>query len=141
MGGGLPPDTPTCERPVWFQEGDPPRNQTAVDALTRRRFSKVIFAAIGDAKGPGVAFSRGGWRVMPLVLKRVMASRDDDYHVLADGVVVGRLMKAAAPEGKPWMWTLASVHHHEAHTPTHGYEATRATAMAAFAKSWRRGET
>jgi hypothetical protein len=76
---------------------------------------------------------------MPLVLKRVMASRDDDYHVLADGVVVGRLMKAAAaPEGKPWMWTLASVHHHEAHTPTHGYEATRAVAMAAFAKSWRR---
>ena len=77
---------------------------------------------------------------MPLVLKRVMASRDDDYHVLADGVVVGRLMKAAAaPEGKPWMWTLAPVHHHEAHTPTHGYEATREAAMAAFAKSWRRG--
>ncbi len=78
---------------------------------------------------------------MPLVLKRVMASRDDDYHVLADGVVVGRLMKAAAaPEGKPWMWTLASVHHHEAHTPTHGYEATRAAAMAAMAaaKSWPR---
>jgi hypothetical protein len=75
---------------------------------------------------------------MPLVLKRVMASRDDDYQVLADGVVVGRLMKAAgAPEGKPWMWTLASVHH-GAHTPTHGYEATRAAAMAAFAKSWRR---
>jgi hypothetical protein len=68
-----------------------------------------------------------------------MASRVDDYDVLADGIVVGRLTKAAAaPEGKPWMWTLASVHHHEAHTPTHGYEATRAAAMAAFAKSWRR---
>ena len=37
------------------------------------------------------------------------------------------------------MWTLASAHHHEAHTPTHGYEAPRAAAMAAFAKSWRRG--
>lgn len=48
--------------------------------------------------------------MMPLVLKRVMASRDDDYQVLADGVVIGRLMKAAAaPEGKPWMWTLASL--------------------------------
>ena len=35
---------------------------------------------------------------------------------------------------------LASVHH-GAHTPTHGYEATRAAAMAAFAKSWRREET
>jgi hypothetical protein len=41
---------------------------------------------------------------MPLVLKRVMASRVDDYDVLADGIVVGRLTKAAAaPEGKPWM--------------------------------------
>jgi len=25
-----------------------------------------------------------------------------------------------------------------AHLPTHGYEATREAAMAAFAKSWRR---
>ena len=31
------------------------------------------------------------------------------YDVLADGVVVGRIMKAAAaPEGTPWLWTLAS---------------------------------
>jgi hypothetical protein len=71
-------------------------------------------------------------------LKRVMASRDDNYDVLADGVLVGRLIKAAAaPEGKPWMWTLA-YGQHEDRTPTHGYEATRAAAMAAFAKSWRR---
>jgi hypothetical protein len=28
--------------------------------------------------------------------------------------------------------------HHENRTPTHGYAATRETAMAAFAKSWRR---
>jgi hypothetical protein len=32
---------------------------------------------------------------------------DDDFDVLADGVVVGRIMKVhAAPEGSPWMWTL-----------------------------------
>ena len=37
----------------------------------------------------------------------------------------------------PWMWTLA-FGYHEDHTPTHGYEATREAAMAAFAKSWRR---
>jgi hypothetical protein len=49
-----------------------------------------------------------------LILKRASASRpsgewsDDDYDVLADGVVVGRIMKAAAvPVGSPWMWTLA----------------------------------
>jgi hypothetical protein len=59
--------------------------------------------------------------------------------VLDDGIVVGRIMKAAAvPVGMSWMWTLA-FGHHEDRTPTHGYEATREAAMAAFAKSWRRG--
>ena len=76
-----------------------------------------------------------------LVLKRASASRssgewsDDDYDVLADGVVVGRIMKAAAkPADASWLWTLA-YGQHEDRTPTHGYEATR---EAAFAKSWRR---
>jgi hypothetical protein len=36
------------------------------------------------------------------------------------------------------MWTLAFGH--EDRTPTHGYEAMREAAMAAFAKSWRREE-
>jgi hypothetical protein len=40
--------------------------------------------------------------------------------VLADGIVVGRIMKAAAvPAGLSWMWTLA-FGHHEDRTPTHG---------------------
>ena len=76
-----------------------------------------------------------------LVLKRASASRlsgewnDDDYDVLCDGVVVGRILKVhAAPEGSPWMWTLA-YGHHEDRTPAHGYEPTREAAMAAFAKS------
>jgi hypothetical protein len=79
-----------------------------------------------------------------LVLKRASASRpsgewsDDDYDVLDDSVVVGRIFKAnAAPVGTPWMWTLAFGHHKD-RTPTHGYEPTREDAMAAFAKSWRR---
>jgi hypothetical protein len=49
-----------------------------------------------------------------LVLKRASASRpsgewsEDDYDVLGDGAVVGRIMRAAAaPEGTPWLWTLA----------------------------------
>jgi hypothetical protein len=37
----------------------------------------------------------------------------------------------------PWMWPLV-FGHHEDHTPSHAYEATRKAAMAAFAKSWRR---
>jgi hypothetical protein len=79
-----------------------------------------------------------------LILKRALASRpsgewnDDDFDVLADGVAVGRIMKVhAAPEGSPWMWTLA-FGHHEDRMPTHGYAATREAAMTAFGKSWRR---
>ena len=58
-----------------------------------------------------------------LILKRASASRtsgqwkEDDFDVLADGVVVGRIMKAAAsPVDAPWLWTLA-FGHHEDRTP------------------------
>jgi hypothetical protein len=60
-----------------------------------------------------------------LVLKRASASRpsgewnDDDYDVLADGAVVGRILKVhAAPVGSPWMWTLAFGHHEAARQDT-----------------------
>jgi hypothetical protein len=79
-----------------------------------------------------------------LTLQRASVSRpsgqwsEDDYDVVADSMVVGRIFKsAAAPVGTPWFWTLA-YSHLEDRTPTHGYEPTRETAMAAFAKSWRR---
>jgi hypothetical protein len=78
-----------------------------------------------------------------LILKRASASRpsgewnDDDFDVVADGIVVRIFNAAASPVGTPWMWTLA-FGQHEDRTPTHGYEATREAAMAAFAKSWRR---
>src|SRR5262245_25448904 len=69
------------------------------------------------------------------ILKRAANSRpsgewnDDDYDVLADGAVVGRILKVhAAPVGTPWMWTLA-FGHHEDRSPTHGYEATREAAF------------
>jgi hypothetical protein len=58
--------------------------------------------------------------------------------VLADGVVVGRIFKVRVGGRTPWMWTLA-LGHHDDRAPTHGYEATREAAMAAFAKTWRRG--
>jgi hypothetical protein len=57
-------------------------------------------------------------------LGRASASRpsgqwnDDDFDVLANGEVVGRIYKAnAAPVGSPWMWTLA-FGHHEGRSPT-----------------------
>jgi hypothetical protein len=97
----------------------------------------------------GLLRSSYGWRgaVMDkdyLLLKPASASRpsgqwnDDDFDVLANGVVVGRIFKAnASPVGASWMWTLAFGHHGD-RTSTHGYAATREAAMAAFAKSWRR---
>jgi hypothetical protein len=79
-----------------------------------------------------------------LILKRASASRpsgkwnEDDFDVLADGAVVGRIFNAnAAPVGSPWMWTLAFGHHRD-RAPNDGYTATREAAVAAFAKSWRR---
>jgi hypothetical protein len=77
-----------------------------------------------------------------LILKHASASRpsgewnDDNYDVLADGAVVGRIMEAA-PEGMPMALDIG-VDHRADQTPTHGYETTREAAMAAFAKSWRR---
>jgi hypothetical protein len=52
-----------------------------------------------------------------LILKRASASRpsgqwnDEDFDVLADGVVVGRIFHAnAAPVGSPWMWSFIMPH-------------------------------
>jgi hypothetical protein len=73
-----------------------------------------------------------------LILKRApIGWNQDDYDVLEDGVIVGRIFKVPiAPQDQPWMW--ASGHNGEIRRAAHGYEATREAAMAAFAKSWRR---
>jgi hypothetical protein len=53
--------------------------------------------------------------------------RDDDYDVIFKGAVVGRVfLSPAEPQDRQWMWI-------QNRTPTHGYEPTRETAMAAFA--------
>ena len=78
-----------------------------------------------------------------LTLKRAPPTRpsgewkDDDYDVLADGEIVGRIFNEGGSVARPWMWTL-DLGYHEHRSPTHGYDATREAAMAAFAKSWRR---
>jgi hypothetical protein len=53
----------------------------------------------------------------PLILKRASASwpsgelNEDDFDVVADGAVGGRLFKAnATPVGMSWMWSLAFGH-------------------------------
>jgi hypothetical protein len=69
--------------------------------------------------------------VTSLLLKRASASRpsgewnDDDYDIIADGAVVGRIFHAAAsPVGSPWMWTLI-FGYHEDRTTTYGYQHAR----------------
>jgi hypothetical protein len=79
-----------------------------------------------------------------LILKRGSTSRssgtwgDDDYDVLEDGVVVGRIFRSSgASQERPWMWASG----HSATTvkrAAHGYEPTREAAMQAFARSWHR---
>jgi hypothetical protein len=78
-----------------------------------------------------------------LILKRASGSRpsgesnDDDFDVLVEGLVVGKIMNAAAaPVGSSWLWT--SGFDPRERQPAHGYCATRAAAMVAFTKSWRR---
>ena len=57
---------------------------------------------------------------------------DDDYDVLENGVIISHIFKVPiAPAERPWMWASG-------HKAAHSYEPTRATAMTAFAKSWRR---
>ena len=64
---------------------------------------------------------------------------EDDYDVLEDGRVVGRIFKVpVAPQSRPWMW--ASGHSGHITRAAHGYEQIREAAMAAFAKSWREKE-
>ena len=73
-----------------------------------------------------------------LILKRApIGWNQDDYDVLENGVVVGRIFKVPiAPQDRNWMWT--SGHNGRIRRAAHGYEATREAAMAAFAKSWQR---
>jgi len=74
------------------------------------------------------------------ILKRASASRssgawnDDDFDVLADGAVVGRILKVhAAPVGTPWMWTLAFGYHENRTPPPPLYGVKRCTPCTASA--------
>ena len=76
-----------------------------------------------------------------LILKRPpIGSNLEDYDVLDDGVIVGRILfiSAAGPADRQWMW--ASGHNGELQRATYGYAPTREDAKQAFARSWRGGE-
>jgi hypothetical protein len=73
----------------------------------------------------------------PLILKRApIGWNQDEYDVLEDGVIVGRIFKVPiAPQDQRWMWASDNG---DIRRAAHGYEPTREAAMAAFAKSWHR---
>jgi hypothetical protein len=82
-----------------------------------------------------------------LVLKRASASRpsgqwqDEDYDVLADGKVVGRIYEDASASTPPemrWFWSVTSI------VPavpngTYGHAATLDEAKAKFRAAWMKG--
>jgi hypothetical protein len=61
---------------------------------------------------------------------------NDDYVVLHDGHVIGRIMlHPQVPEGRPWLWTITAMDY----PPTihsRGYSATREEAMTDFKAQW-----
>jgi hypothetical protein len=80
--------------------------------------------------------------VSPLILKRAKLSRssgqwqDEDYDVLADGKVVGRILQenTSGPPELRWVWSVLVT----PATPgvTNGTAATREQAMAKFRWAW-----
>jgi hypothetical protein len=72
-----------------------------------------------------------------LLLRRAIAARGEVYDVLRGRRIVGRIMLSNGSSASQWVWTI-SYKYHEDRTPTHGYAASRAAAMQAFAKSWHR---
>jgi hypothetical protein len=90
-------------------------------AAKLRSWRVVLIRAKGEHLGTVAAPDRERAEAVPgLILKRASASRlsgewnEDDFDVLADGAVVGRIFKAnAAPVGSPWMWSLAFGYHED----------------------------
>jgi hypothetical protein len=81
---------------------------------TRRQFSALGNPAVWGLE----AMSAASDYPPPSIMGDGSASRpsgewnEDDFDVLADGAVVGRIFKAnASPVGASWMWTLAFGHH------------------------------
>jgi hypothetical protein len=87
-----------------------------------------------------------GSMTAPLILKRAKFSRpsgqwpDDDYDVLADGEVIGRILEEGSRFGPPelrWRWSITVI---VPATPgvTNGTAATREEAMAKFRAAWEK---
>jgi hypothetical protein len=73
-----------------------------------------------------------------LLLRPDVEGRGNDYEVVADGQVVGRIsMFSSSPAGTPWLWSIDFTFHEDREV-IRGFSATREAAMKAFARSWFR---
>ena len=64
---------------------------------------------------------------------------DDDYVVLCDGQVIGRiLLHLMAPPGQRWYWAI-SAREQAPSIYNRGYSATREQAMTDFKTRWMQG--
>jgi hypothetical protein len=70
-----------------------------------------------------------------LILKRApIGDNQDDYDVLENGVIVGRIFKVpVAPQGRPWIW--ASGHNGDHRRAAHGTATSRRGRLR-----WRRSQ-
>ena len=110
---------------------------------TRRRASKNFKnSAAAEAqrrsyRPPSTAI-RGCETMTDLLFQPSPARGPNDYEVIADDWIVGRIVLSdASPAERPWMWSLDH-EFYQGRERTYGYEATREAAMQAFARCWHR---
>ena len=79
-----------------------------------------------------------GETMTDLLLQPAPARGPNDYEVIADDWIVGRIVLSDASSAeRPWLW---SVDHEfcQGRDQTHGHEATREASLQAFARCWHR---
>jgi hypothetical protein len=73
-----------------------------------------------------------------LLLRPDVEGRGNDYEVIDDGQVVGRIsLFSSSPAGTPWMWSIDFTFLEDREV-MRGFSVTREAAMQAFARSWHR---
>jgi hypothetical protein len=87
--------------------------------------------------------------MVPLILKRASASRssgqwqDEDYDVLADGKVIGRIYEQGSigePPELRWFCSITEIAPPAVQNKTYGHAATREEAMAKFRDAWTKAK-
>src|SRR5262245_29893100 len=116
----------TSGHQTWSQQWKQAEQSQVGPQTCRRSLSIRSWFSCSCWPGRILPRERGALIDVPLILKNApIGDNEDDYDVLADGKVVGRIfVSQAAPQDRQWMWTIA-YGHREGRTPTRGYEPMR----------------